>query len=84
MLEHMRAIRNRDKQYPVARHFEIMHNANADCLSFYVVDSVPLNARGGNREVQLRCLESRYIIEFETMSPNGHNKDEELSVHLKK
>ena len=78
----MRAIKNKDKQYPVRR-FEKEHNSNADLLTFFVVDSVPRSERGGNRELQLRCLESRYIINFDTMTPNGHNKDEELNVHLR-
>ena len=81
VLEHMRAIRN-DKQYPVARNFQAKHQSNPDLLSFFVVDSIPVSYRGGNREKNLRRLESRYILDFDTMTPRGHNKDEELYVHL--
>ena len=82
MLEHIRAIKNVDKQYPVARHFKDVHQSNSDLLSFFVVDSIPISTRGGNREKYLRRLESKYIIDFDTMTPLGHNKDEELYIHL--
>ena len=82
MLEHTRAIKNKNAQYPVARHFETTHNSNPNLLSFFVVDSILLSRRGGDREQNLRKMESRYIIDFETQAPNGQNRDEELSVHL--
>ena len=82
VLEHMRAIKNEDRQYPVARHFQEKHQSNPDQLSFFVVDSIPITPRGGNREKILRRLESKYILDFDTMTPMGHNKDEELHVHL--
>ena len=82
VLEYMRAIKNGDIQYPVVRHFQEKHHSNPDLLSFFVVDSIPISYRGSNREKSLRRLESKYILDFDTMTPMGHNKDEELHVHL--
>lgn len=82
LLEHLRAIKHGDNQYPVARHFQLGHNQNSDLLSFCVLDHIPLKIRGGNRVQELRRLESRLIIQYHTTVPIGHNCDEELAVHL--
>ena len=82
VLEHLRAIKTNDKNYPMANHFFDKHKSNANLLKFFVVDDIPPSIRGGDRVGNLRKLESRYIIDFQTMQPTGHNKDEELHVHL--
>lgn len=68
---------------PVARNFQTHHQQNSDLLSFCVLDTVPANIRGGNRTQDLRRLESRYIIQYQTMAQWGHNCDEKLAVHLR-
>ena len=82
ILEHMRAIANKDRTYPVARHYETSHNSNRDLVSYYCLDRVELNPRQGDRTLLLRQLESRYIILLRTKMPRGLNIGEELSVHL--
>lgn len=82
ILQHLRAIVNSDPAYPVARHFKVEHANNLNCLQYYVIDSVPPNKRGGNREKQLRRLESKYIIELDTKYPNGLNTGEDMHNFL--
>lgn len=62
ILQHLRAIARDDKTYPVARHNHEKHGGKANDLVYYVIDSVPSNMRGGNREQKLSRLESQYII----------------------
>lgn len=82
ILEHMRAIKNNDQQYPVARHFHEQHKNNANLLKFVVLDQIPLNVRAGDRTRELRRKESRLIIKYNTICPTGLNQDYEMSVHL--
>lgn len=76
------AIRHNDEHYPVARHFKELHGQNETLLTFVVLDVVKQQERGGDRERQLRIMESKYIIDFETLSPVGLNSSEELAIHL--
>lgn len=69
ILEHMRAITNGNETYPVARHFNKENHRNRDLLSYYCIDHVPVNPRGGDRILRLRRLESRYIIDLQTKIP---------------
>lgn len=82
VLEHMRAISHNNKVYPVARHFYEHHFQNESLLRMVVINVIPDNVRGGNRQLALLQLESRYIIDLETMAPMGLNSCEELAVHL--
>lgn len=38
--------------------------------------------RGGDREKQLRIMDSKYIILLETKNPFGLNEEEDLFVHI--
>ena len=58
VLEHKRAIRNNDAQYPVARHYAKFHGSDDALLRYLVLDRVPVNPRGGDRLLVLRQLES--------------------------
>lgn len=84
VLEHMRAISNKDANYPVARHFALKHNSNRNMLEYFAIDTISAHARGGDRILALRRLESRYIIDLNTKSPAGLNSGEEMSIHLDK
>ena len=83
ILEHKRAIRNNDAQYPVARHYAKFHGSDDALLRFLILDRVPVNPRGGDRLLELRKLESKTIIGLGTKHPQGLNIDEELYIHLK-
>ena len=83
VLEHRRAITNNDAQYPVARHFALLHNSDPAQLKYFILDRVERMPRGGDRLLALRKLESKYIIGLNTKAPAGLNIDEELVVHLK-
>ena len=78
----MRAIQNKDHNYPIARHFETHHFSNRDLLAFFVIDQITLLYREWDRIQQLRQLESRCIIDLETKGEFGWNLDEELRIHL--
>lgn len=82
ILQHLRAINNDDPSYPVARHINQHHGGKTSDLSYFVIDTVPKNIRGGNRQLALRRLESKYIILLNTKIPYGLNPDEALSTHL--
>lgn len=66
IVEHARAIEKNDPTYPVARHFAKFHQSNRNLLRFYCLDHVPAHERGGNRELKLRRLESRFIVDLQT------------------
>mgnify|MGYP002804454618 CR=1 FL=1 len=82
VLEHYRAIFNKDFNYPVAKHFYDCHNSDAKLLSFFAIDRVERSLRGGDREKRLRKLESRHILQIGIKYPLGLNKDEEMASHL--
>lgn len=82
IVEHQRAIKKADFTYPVACHFFEQHESDVSQLTFFAVDRIPANLRGGNRVVELRCLESKYILDLHTKTPAGRNKDEEMEVHV--
>ena len=82
ILEHMRAIAKNDQAYPVARHYFEFHRGNRDLVSFFCIDRVEANPRGGDRVRLLRQMESRYILLLNTKIPEGLNAEEELVVHI--
>lgn len=82
ILQHLRAIVNSDSNYPVARHFKAVHSNDLKDLYYFVIDAVPKQIRGGNRERQLRQLESRYIVKLDSKMPNGLNTGDDLHNFL--
>ena len=82
ILEHMRAISNKDFSYPVSRHFAENHKSDRGQLQFFCLDTVDKMFRGGDRVKKLRRLESRYIIALDSKFPIGLNMAEELISHL--
>lgn len=82
VLQHLRALKNGDRSYPVARHFDRHHGKDVRGLSYFVIDAVPPSARGGDREKKLRKLESSYIIKLNSKTPEGLNMEEDLHTHL--
>lgn len=82
ILQHTRGIVNKDPNYPVARHFKEYHQSSLKYFKYYVLDTVPFNKRGGNREARLRRLETRYILELDTKQPRGLNTSEDLYTYL--
>lgn len=81
ILEHIRAVKNKDTAYATAKHMMTCKNGNWLAMCYYGIDAIQLNERGGNRMKRLRQLESRYIIKLKTKTPGGMNYDE-LFVHL--
>ena len=82
VLEHMRAIAKNDQTYPVARHYFEFHRGNRDLVSFFCLDRVDVNPRGGDRVRLLRQMESRFILLLNSKTPEGLNVEEELAVHI--
>ena len=82
ILEHIRAVQNKDRSYATAKHMEQHHGGKWELMKYFAVEQVPKWERGGNRELNLRCKESRWILALDTIVPNGLNLDAELHVHL--
>lgn len=82
ILQHIRAIKNKDPSYPVARHFEESHKSDPGVLKYYVVDHIPRRIRGGDRTKALRLLETKYILNFDSKHPGGLNQTEDLYTCL--
>lgn len=81
ILQHVRAIVNSDPNYPVARHFKLVHNKLRD-LEYTVLGTVPIFGRGGNREKSLCQLETHFILALDTRMPNGLNNSEDMHNFL--
>lgn len=82
ILEHIRAIKNKDLNYATANHILACQKGDWHCMTFFGLDSVPQHERMGDSTKKLRQLESKYIIRLRTKSPFGMNNDEEYYVHL--
>ena len=82
VLEHMTAIDQNDPDYPVARHFSTEHFQDRNSLTFFAVERISVQSRGGNGTLIHRRKESKYILDLETKQPGGLNTEEELRVHL--
>lgn len=82
ILQHLRAIKNKDLPYPMAKHFWENHSGDNQLLTYFGVKIVKQKERGGGRTLDLRNMESRYILAIGTEHPFGHNLDAELHVHL--
>lgn len=64
ILEHVRATTNTDRSNAIAKHMDKHHGGNWKLLSFYAVEYVEIQIRGGDREKILRQKESRHIMNF--------------------
>ena len=82
ILQHWRAVKNKDFTYAVAKHTWEQHNSGLENLTYSGIKHVHASLRGGDRELLLRRLESRFIINMGTEMPFGLNTDAELHVHL--
>ena len=58
------------------------HFNRRDLLQYYILDQVLPSPRGNNRELLLRRLECRYILNLNAKGEGGWNTEEELKVHL--
>ncbi|KAJ1191724.1 hypothetical protein NDU88_001040 [Pleurodeles waltl] len=58
ILQHLRAIVNKDESYPVARHVHEFHGGRIEDIKYSVTDGIRKDIRGGDREKNLRKLES--------------------------
>ncbi|KAJ1134172.1 hypothetical protein NDU88_000632 [Pleurodeles waltl] len=58
ILQHLRAISNRGDTYLVAGHLHDVHGGRVEELCYSVIDGISKESRGGDREKNLRKLES--------------------------
>lgn len=80
--EHMRAIQKRDPRYPVALHVAECQPPEEDFkVRVFGIDVIPLNIRGGNRELTLRRREATWILRLQSVE-HGLNYDPEMQYFL--
>ena len=82
ILQHWRAIKNRDFIYVTSKHAWECHKGDLGKMTYFGIKHIPKQIRGGDRELILRRTESRLIMEAGTEIPFGLNTDSELHVYL--
>ncbi len=79
--EHRCAIRHQDPRSPVAQHvFKFKHSIST--LQYIGIEAVKLPRRGGDINNLLLKREAYWIYTFNTLSPNGLNKDFDICPFL--
>ncbi|MEE6527157.1 hypothetical protein FKM82_028299 [Ascaphus truei] len=80
--EHVRLIKKKNLDHPVARHFALCPNGGINNFTFSAIEHIPIHARGGNRENVLNKQEMYWIYTLNTLHPHGINLDWELKHFL--
>lgn len=81
LLEHKRAIRNHDQQYPMAMYFQTAgHNINT--LRVMVIETIPKSWRGGDRLKQLLQRETFWIVTLNATMFPGLNDEIDFAPFL--
>lgn len=80
--EHKAAIRNRNMDYAIARHYvQANHGSNAS-LKFWGIERILPSQRGGDIVKYLLQREAFWIFTLNTVEPNGLNEELGLSCFL--
>ncbi|XP_041430880.1 uncharacterized protein LOC121397711 [Xenopus laevis] len=79
--KHKSTIRTGQTSLPVPAHFRSAGHAISQ-LKFQIIDSVPVQRRGGNRLLALQKLEMQWIHRLDTVWPRGLNKDYTPSMFI--
>ncbi|CAJ0933968.1 unnamed protein product, partial [Ranitomeya imitator] len=74
MNQHRYSIRKKRTDLPVPKHFLEFNHTEKD-LKCKIIDAVPAQRRGGDRELILKKKELKCIYELNTLKPNGLNVD---------
>lgn len=70
--KHKSTIRTRRGDLPVAKHFmDLGHELKE--LKFWIVDHILKSRRGGDRQIQMKRRELKWIFCLNTLAPNGLN-----------
>lgn len=75
LAEHKYAIRTRDHDYPIARHFSELHNANDSLLPIRGVEHIEPLARGSDRIQKLSWRETFWIHQLDALKHPGLSED---------
>lgn len=82
LAEHKYAIRIKNQDYPMARHFEICPNANDSLLKIEGIEHIKPLVRGGDRQQKLNQREAFWIYQLKACEHPGLNDDFDLSCFL--
>lgn len=82
LAEHKYAIRVRNQDYPMARHFMQHHNDNDSLLRIEGIEHVKQLARGGDRLLKLNQREAFWIHKLKACELPGLNEDFDLTCFL--
>lgn len=80
--EHKYAIRTKNENYPMARHFKDQHNSDPAILRAIGIDHIPQTMRGGDRLKQLNQRESYWIFKLKATQYPGLNDEMEYCHFL--
>ena len=80
--EHKYAIRTKNFDYPIARHFAEVHNSNETFLRIIGIEHIRPLTRGGDRLRKLSQRESYWIHKLDALNPPGLNEDIEFMRFL--
>ncbi|CAL9708703.1 unnamed protein product [Knipowitschia caucasica] len=79
--EHKYAIRTKNPNYPMARHFSSVGH-NLSHLQAMVIEVIPASLRGGDRVKRLAQRETFWIDKLKATIFPGLNEDVDFSVFL--
>ncbi len=82
LAEHKYAIRRGNEEYPMAKHFKLMHNSNPSILRIQGIDHINITIRKGNRELKLNQRETFWIYKLKANMYPGLNEDLDFTHFL--
>lgn len=80
--EHKNAIRKANLDYPIAKHFQNVHNSNPEGLMVEGLEMIKKSIRGGDRLKLLLQRETFYIYELQATVYPGLNEEIDFSPFL--
>ena len=82
LAEHKYAIRTKNFDYPIARHFAEVHNSNDSALRIIGIEHIKPLTRGGDRIKKLNQRESFWIHQLDALNFPGINESIEYMCFL--
>ena len=82
LAEHKYAIRTNNHVYPIARHFQAVHNSNDSLLHITGIEHIKPLIRGGDRLKKLNQRETFWIHSLDALTSPGLNEDIDFMCFL--
>ena len=80
--EHKTAIRTKNLEYAMARHYLQANHGSPASLKFWGIERITAPSRGGDIINKLLRREAHWIHNLDTLEPNGLNEEMSLSCFL--